>query len=163
MTATVLDQLRATLGDAYAIERELGGGGMSRVFVAEETALGRKVVVKVIAPELTEGVSAERFAREVGCAGDTARTRELIEEFRQQQEWRSSTAVIRAYSGVRDTTGMLEAMERAVDIKDPFVMSTPLADKLFDPVRGSARFAAVVVRLGLDPARYTAEAVGRSR
>ena len=58
---------------------------------------------------------------------------------------------------------MLEAMERAVDIKDPFVMSTPLADKLFDPVRGSERFAAIVVRLGLDPARYTPEAVGRSR
>ena len=34
-------QLQATLGDAYAIERELGGGGMSRVFLAEETRLGR--------------------------------------------------------------------------------------------------------------------------
>jgi tetratricopeptide (TPR) repeat protein len=100
----------------------------------------------------------------IGRARDTARTRELIEELRQrQQEWRSSTALIRAYSGVRDTTGMLEAMERAVDIKDPLVMSTPLADKLFDPVRGSARFTAVVERLGLDPTRYTAEALRRAR
>jgi serine/threonine-protein kinase len=41
---------------------------MSRVFVAEETALGRRVVVKVLAPELTEGLSAERFAREVRLA-----------------------------------------------------------------------------------------------
>ncbi|MBL8998920.1 MAG: serine/threonine protein kinase, partial [Gemmatimonadetes bacterium] len=47
---------------------ELGGGGMSRVFVAQEHALGRTVVVKVIAPELAEGVSAERFAREVKLA-----------------------------------------------------------------------------------------------
>jgi eukaryotic-like serine/threonine-protein kinase len=61
-------QLQTTLGDGYTLERELGGGGMSRVFVAQENALGRTVVVKVIAPELAEGVSAERFAREVKLA-----------------------------------------------------------------------------------------------
>ena len=53
-------QLQSTLGDAYILQRELGGGGMSRVLVAHENALGRTVVVKVIAPELAEGVSAER-------------------------------------------------------------------------------------------------------
>jgi serine/threonine-protein kinase len=68
MTADLLGQLRATLGNAYTIERELGGGGMSRVFLADEVALGRKAVVKVVAPELVEGVSAERFAREVKLA-----------------------------------------------------------------------------------------------
>ena len=41
---------------------------MSRVFVADEEALGRKVVVKVLAPELAEGMSAERFAREIKLA-----------------------------------------------------------------------------------------------
>ena len=41
---------------------------MSRVFVAEEVALGRRVVVKVLAPELAEGLSAERFAREARLA-----------------------------------------------------------------------------------------------
>jgi serine/threonine-protein kinase len=61
-------QLQATLGDGYTLERELGGGGMSRVFVARENALGREVVVKVIAPELAEGVSAERFVREIATA-----------------------------------------------------------------------------------------------
>ncbi len=61
-------QLQTTLGDGYTLERELGGGGMSRVFVARENALGREVVVKVIAPELAEGVSVERFAREVKLA-----------------------------------------------------------------------------------------------
>ena len=50
------------------LERELGGGGMARVFVAEETALGRRVVVKVLAPELAEGLSADRFEREVRLA-----------------------------------------------------------------------------------------------
>jgi len=61
-------RLQQTLGGTYAIERELGGGGMSRVFVANETALGRAVVIKVVAPELAEGVSAERFTREVKLA-----------------------------------------------------------------------------------------------
>ena len=68
MTSDLRAQLQAALGAAYTLERELGGGGMSRVFVADEVALGRKVVVKVVAPELVEGVSTERFTREVKLA-----------------------------------------------------------------------------------------------
>jgi eukaryotic-like serine/threonine-protein kinase len=59
------DRLQRTLGEAYRLERELGGGGMSRVFVAEELRLGRKVVVKVLSPDLSQGLSAERFEREI--------------------------------------------------------------------------------------------------
>ena len=62
------DQLQATLGGTYTLERELGGGGMSRVFAATETALGRKVVIKVLPPELAQGVSVERFKREITLA-----------------------------------------------------------------------------------------------
>jgi hypothetical protein len=61
-------QLQATLGDSYTLERELGGGGMARVFLAEETALGRRVVVKVLAPDVVQELSAERFAREIRSA-----------------------------------------------------------------------------------------------
>src|ERR687884_1101428 len=68
MTTDLREQLQSTLGTAYVIERELGGGGMSRVFVADEAALGRKVVVKVLRPELAEGVSTGRFKREVRLA-----------------------------------------------------------------------------------------------
>ncbi len=57
--------LAQALGAAYSLERELGGGGMSRVFVAEERALGRHVVVKVLPPEVAQGVSLERFRREI--------------------------------------------------------------------------------------------------
>ena len=56
------------MGGAYTIERELGGGGMSRTYVASETALGRKVVVKMLSPELAAGVSVERFKREIQLA-----------------------------------------------------------------------------------------------
>jgi serine/threonine-protein kinase len=62
------EQLQATLGDAYLLEHELGGGGMSRVFVAHETSLGRQVVVKVLLPELAAGVSVDRFRREIQLA-----------------------------------------------------------------------------------------------
>ncbi len=61
----MLDQLNATLGNTFAIERELGGGGMSRVFLAEEIALRRKVVVKVLPADLLAGTSVERFNREI--------------------------------------------------------------------------------------------------
>ncbi|MDB4881530.1 MAG: serine/threonine protein kinase [Gemmatimonadetes bacterium] len=62
------EQLQAALGPAYTLGRELGGGGMSRVFLADETRLGRTVVVKVLAPELAAGISAERFEREIRVA-----------------------------------------------------------------------------------------------
>src|SRR6476660_7406818 len=48
----LLTRLQAALGGAYRLERELGGGGMSRVFVAEDTNLGREVVLKVLPPHL---------------------------------------------------------------------------------------------------------------
>jgi eukaryotic-like serine/threonine-protein kinase len=61
-------RLQAALGSAYNVERELGGGGMSRVFLAEETRLGRKVVIKVLPPEMAAGVNADRFEREIRLA-----------------------------------------------------------------------------------------------
>jgi serine/threonine-protein kinase len=65
---TVRERLQATLGAAYSLDRELGGGGMSRVFVATETALGRTVVIKVLSPDLAEALNAERFRREIQLA-----------------------------------------------------------------------------------------------
>jgi TolB-like protein len=64
----LVDRLQSALGPAYRLERELGGGGMSRVFVAEETALGRRVVLKVLPPELGAGLSVDRFRREIQLA-----------------------------------------------------------------------------------------------
>ena len=58
-------RLQTALGSAYRVERELGGGGMSRVFLAEETRLARRVVVKVLPPELAAEISVDRFNREI--------------------------------------------------------------------------------------------------
>jgi len=59
------DRLQASLGASYQLDRELGGGGMSRVFVAQDTRLAREVVVKVLSPDLAAGVNSERFHREI--------------------------------------------------------------------------------------------------
>ncbi|HEX6643397.1 MAG TPA: protein kinase [Gemmatimonadales bacterium] len=67
-----MSDLRSTIEQALSathdFTRELGGGGMSRTYVATERALGREVVVKVLAPELLAGISVERFRREVMTA-----------------------------------------------------------------------------------------------
>src|SRR5262245_45268743 len=65
MTPDLAEQLQTSLGSSYRIVRELGGGGMSRVFLADDKALERSVVIKVLHPELAAGVNAERFKREV--------------------------------------------------------------------------------------------------
>jgi TolB-like protein/Flp pilus assembly protein TadD len=57
--------LQQTLGPSFSVERELTGGGMSRVFVALDSSLGRRVVVKVLPPELAASVSVDRFKREI--------------------------------------------------------------------------------------------------
>ncbi len=65
---TLQDQIQTRLGDHFIVERELGGGGMSRVFVARDLRLDRRVVIKLLRPELAAGVSAERFRREIRTA-----------------------------------------------------------------------------------------------
>ena len=65
---TLLDDLQDSLGGSYRLLRELGGGGMSRVYLAEETALGRQVVIKVLPPDLAAGLNLERFRREIQLA-----------------------------------------------------------------------------------------------
>ncbi|HEY7569342.1 MAG TPA: serine/threonine-protein kinase [Gemmatimonadaceae bacterium] len=67
-TAALSAHVQQILGSAYTLERELGGGGMSRVFVAHDHALARRVVVKVLPPEMAAAVNAERFRREIQLA-----------------------------------------------------------------------------------------------
>ena len=60
--------LQHSLGAGYRLSRELGGGGMSKVFVADDPAVGRRVVVKVLSPDLAAGVNVDRFKREIQLA-----------------------------------------------------------------------------------------------
>lgn len=61
-------RLQDALGQTYTFDRELGQPGMSRVFLAQDMALGRKVVVKVLPPDLAASVNLKRFNREIRLA-----------------------------------------------------------------------------------------------
>src|SRR3954465_11524452 len=63
--SSISDRLLSALGGSYTIERELTGGGMALVFMGEDHDLARKVVIKILPPELAASVSAERFRREI--------------------------------------------------------------------------------------------------
>lgn len=61
-------QLRQTLAGTHTVEREMFGGGLSRLFLGSELRFRRRVVIKVLPPEFIAGVSAERFEREIAFA-----------------------------------------------------------------------------------------------
>src|SRR5688500_12565898 len=60
-----LDRVRAALASRYAVEREIGRGGMATVYLAEDLKHRRNVAVKVLHPELASAVAGQRFLREI--------------------------------------------------------------------------------------------------
>ena len=62
------DRLKTALADRYAIEHELGAGGMATVYLAEDLKHHRKVAVKVLRPELAAALGPDRFLREIEIA-----------------------------------------------------------------------------------------------
>src|SRR5207247_3382827 len=68
MGTAQLERLNAALGGRYAIERELGSGGMATVYLADDLKHRRKVAVKVLQPELAAVIGPERFLREIEIA-----------------------------------------------------------------------------------------------
>jgi serine/threonine-protein kinase len=61
----LLERLKSALADRYAVESEIGRGGMATVFLAEDLKHGRKVAIKVLHPELAAVVGTDRFLREI--------------------------------------------------------------------------------------------------
>ena len=57
--------LRAALGASYALDRELGRGGMATIYLAHDVRHRRSVAVKVLHPELSALLGPERFLREI--------------------------------------------------------------------------------------------------
>jgi len=63
-----LERLNAALAGRYAVERELGSGGMATVYLADDLKHRRKVAVKVLRPELASIIGPDRFLREIEIA-----------------------------------------------------------------------------------------------
>ncbi len=68
MSADQLQRLNAALAGRYALERELGQGGMATVYLADDLRHHRKVAIKVLRPELAAALGPERFVQEIGIA-----------------------------------------------------------------------------------------------
>jgi serine/threonine protein kinase len=67
-TMDALAQLNASLADRYAVEREIGRGGMAIVYLARDARHGRHVALKVLRPDIAQAIGAERFLREIRIA-----------------------------------------------------------------------------------------------
>jgi len=65
-----LDRLKAALADRYAIEREIGSGGMATVYLAQDLKHERQVALKVLRPELAAALGPERFLQEIKIAAN---------------------------------------------------------------------------------------------
>ena len=64
----ILARLTAALQDRYAVDRQIGEGGMATVYLAEDRKHRRAVAIKVLRPELAANLGAERFLREIELA-----------------------------------------------------------------------------------------------
>lgn len=73
--AEIAPELQRALSDRYRIERELGRGGMSVVYLAEDLKHSRRVALKVLAPELGQALGSERFLREIRIAAKLSHPR----------------------------------------------------------------------------------------
>ena len=65
----ITERLTTALADRYKIERHLGEGGMANVYLAHDLKHDRKVAVKVLRPELSAVLGAERFVQEIKSCG----------------------------------------------------------------------------------------------
>jgi len=72
--ADVFDRLKAALSDRYAVEREIGTGGMATVYLAEDLKHRRQVAIKVLRPELAASLGAARRAAVSGTPAADAAT-----------------------------------------------------------------------------------------
>jgi serine/threonine protein kinase len=64
----LLARLRARFAGRYTVEQEITGGGMSRVFLATDVALARRVVIKILPPGIAAEMNRDRFRREIQFA-----------------------------------------------------------------------------------------------
>jgi serine/threonine-protein kinase len=131
--AELVARLQTALGDAYRVEKEIGGGGMSRVFQATEASLHRQVVIKVLPPELASEVSQARFRQERVHAGRREAERSVV--------------------GARTRTGQRTAGE-SVQGEGAFALVATVwrhADPELQPYVEEAK--AALARLGSEPRR----------
>jgi serine/threonine protein kinase/Flp pilus assembly protein TadD len=144
--AELLDRLREAVADRYAVEREVGRGGMSTVYLAQDRRHHRPVAVKVLHPQLAVSLGPDRFLREIQIAArlqhphivplyDSGQAGDLLyyvmpyvegESLRQHLEHEKSLGINEAVRIARSIAGALDYAHRQQvvhrDIKPENVM-----------------------------------------
>jgi len=141
--ADPLTSLRDSLADRYAVERELGRGGMATVYLATDRKHQRPVAIKVLGPDLVATLGAERFLREIQTAARLQHPSILaLHDY--------GLAVIEAALG--NVNGAIAELELARDER-AWAMFAIKHDPAFDPLRSDPRFNRLLRELNLIPAR----------
>jgi hypothetical protein len=113
----------------------------------------RRLALNIEATPGWRGHAAYSLAK----TGDTATVRRMIGEFRAlpKDTWLIHSALMYAYLGMSDTASALTELERALAVREFTPHWETFADRMFDPVRGSPRWARAVEGFRLSDAGFT--------
>jgi len=123
----VLERLTDALGERYALERELGRGGMAIVFLARERRQDVPVAIKVMQPSLAAAVGPARFAREIEIARSMGHP--LIVPVRETGEADGLLYYVMAYVDGESLFQRLER-ERRLSLEEALRITRDVADAL---------------------------------
>jgi serine/threonine-protein kinase len=165
VTAAVLSMMQLSFGrrsEALASARravELDSTGAMPVaqLAAAELANGRPEVALKLARSAGHTPNTTPWIAWVfGATGDTAAIAALTKEMETNHDRWGSAEITLAFLalGAKDTTHALDALERAARAHEPIGFMAPFGLPAYDPIRGSARFEAVVRAFGADPAAF---------
>jgi serine/threonine-protein kinase len=123
----VFERLTDALGERYALERELGRGGMAFVFLARDRREDVRVAIKVMQPNLAAAVGPARFAREIEIA--RSMTHPLIVPVRESGNAAGLLYYVMAYVDGESLFQRLER-ERRLSLDDALRIGRDVADAL---------------------------------
>jgi serine/threonine protein kinase/Tfp pilus assembly protein PilF len=149
MMSDLFDRLSAALAQRYRLERELGQGGMAKVFLAHDLKYDREVAVKVLRPDLAAEVGAARFLHEIQTAARLHHPH-ILPLYDSDQADGLAYYVMPYVTG--DTLRQRLARERQLPVSDALEIAREVADAL-----GYAH-AAKVVHRDIKPANILLEA-----
>ncbi|MGD2122912.1 MAG: protein kinase [Gemmatimonadota bacterium] len=121
------ERLKAALADRYAIQREIGSGGMATVYLAQDLKHNRQVAMKVLKPELAAIVGTERFLREIETAANL--THPHILPLHDSGEVDGFLFYVMPYVGGESLRARLER-EKQLPVEDALRISQEVADAL---------------------------------